>query len=398
MTSNNLPRILIISLFGEINNPNSRVYKIDKAFNTTTTFLTTDFNHSEKKFKIKNENELNSRLTTVYLSVPSYSRNLSIRRLYSHLVFSYKLMRYLNRLTEKPDIVICAMPTSTSAYIAGHYCKKNNISFVVDVIDLWPDSLIPLFRQKTFSKILFYPWQLLTEKAYKMANYISGESLAYALVAHKHNPDAPWSYTYLGVNVNQTNELVKLSKIHLAKPEDEIWICYGGNLGNSYDFDSVLNAIKYIHDKNIKYRMFFVGEGEKRSLIQKYAVKNSLNIEITGRLEYMDYLKYLTASDIGINSFLEGSLVAHSFKFNDYASSNLFILNNLAGETAEMIVRYKIGLNFNRNNLSKILYNVCQNWNIYCAYKLNLDKLINNELDSDTIYNKLAVNILKTIE
>ena len=76
----------------------------------------------------------------------------------------------------------------------------------------------------------------------------------------------------------------------------------------------------------------------------------------------------------------------------------LFILNNLAGETAEMMKKYKIGLNFNENNLSEILCDVCLNWETYRKYKSNADLLINNELDSVKIYNRLALNILNSIE
>lgn len=397
MTNNKTPRIFMISLFGDVNNLNSRVCKINRAFKNTAIFITSDFSHAKKKYKEIFKIDKKHRDSTVYLTVPSYSKNLSLGRFYSHLVFSYKLKNYLKNLVEKPDIIICSMPTSSAAYIAARYCKKNNIIFVVDVIDLWPDSLMPLIKYKLVFKILTFPWRFITEKAYQMANYISGESKFYASVAHNLNPTVPWSYTYLGVNIDQANKLIQQSKLNLIKPTNEIWICYGGSLGNSYDFDSVLNAIKYIHEKNISYRMFFVGEGEKRNLIEKYKNENSLNIEITGRMEYMDYLKYLSVSDIGINSFLEGSLVAHSFKFNDYIASNLFILNNLVGETAEMVTKYKIGLNFNKNNLHEILYDVCINWHNYKTYNFNLDKLISAELDTNTIYKELADNILKTI-
>jgi hypothetical protein len=144
--------------------------------------------------------------------------------------------------------------------------------------------------------------------------------------------------------------------------------------------------------------MFFIGEGEKKDTIEEFANKNLLNIEITGRVIYKDFLKYLSVCDIGINSFKKGSLVAHSFKFNDYIAANLFILNNLEGETAEMISNYKIGLNFDKKNLPELLFQVCQDWNTYSLLRSNLDLLIKNELDSETIYKNLASNILKLIE
>jgi hypothetical protein len=390
-----MKNIVIVSLFGDIYNTNSRAHKIANAFSERVSFVTPDFSHGEKKYKSKTTFIEKNPFIIKYIHVPDYNKNLSVKRIYSHLVFSKKLRRYLNNLSEKPDIVYCMMPPSSSAYICGKYCKKNDIPFVVDVIDLWPDSLIPIIQYSKLFKLVLLPWKELTRKAYKMATYISGESQAYASAAHKFNPSVPWSYTYLGVDLDQTQKLIARSKLHFDKPDHEIWICYGGSLGNSYDFDSILNAIKFIHEKNIKYRMFFVGEGEKRNLIENFTNKNSLNSEITGRVDYKDFLKYLSVCDIGLNVFKKGTRVVHSYKFNDYVGSHLFILNNLVGETSEMVNKYKIGLNY--NDLSDALFNVCQNWDTYSKYRLNLDDLIKDELDTNVIYKKLINNILKLI-
>jgi glycosyltransferase involved in cell wall biosynthesis len=386
--------ILIVSLFGEINNANSRLHKIAHTFSEKVSIVTPDFCHAEKKYKSKKTLVEKNPFFVKYIHVPSYNKNLTYKRSYSHLVFTYKLRLYLNNLVVKPDFILCLMPPSSSAYVCGLYCKKENIDFVIDIIDLWPDSLIPLTRYKSITNFLLYPWRLMTEKTYKMATYISGQSKAYALAAHKINPKVPYSYTYLGVNQDKTKQLVNKSKIKFSKPANEIWICYGGSLGNSYDFKLLLKAIKHIDDEKIKYRMYFVGEGEKRSFIEKFTADNALNIEITGRLAYKDYLKYLSVCDIGINNFKKGSLVAYSFKFNDYVASNLFILNNLLGETSEMVDRYKIGLNFDEDNLTEMLYQVCRNWHTYDTHKINMELLIEKELDSTSIYKKLIKNIL----
>ncbi|UAM96617.1 hypothetical protein K8354_09705 [Polaribacter litorisediminis] len=390
--------ILIVSLFGEISNSYSRLHKIANAFSQKVSIVTTDFCHSEKKYKSRTAIDENNPFFVKYIHVPSYDKNLTYKRVYSHQVFAYKLRLYLNNLVDKPDLILCLMPPSSSAYICALYCKKHSINFVIDIIDLWPDSLLPLTRYKSMTNFFLYPWRWMTKQSYKMATYISGESKAYALAAHDINPGVPWSYTYLGVNKDQTKKLVEKSNFQLNKPADEIWICYGGSLDNSYDFDLLLKAIQDIDDKNIKYCMYFVGEGEKRSFIEKFTVDNSLNIKITGRLAYKDYLKYLSVCDIGINSFRKESFVAHSFKFNDYVASNLFILNNLVGETSEMIDQYKIGLNFNEDNLPEILYKVCKNWETYSADNLNMELLIKNELDSVRIYKKLIENILATLK
>ena len=226
-----MPNILIISLFGDIFNSNSRVYKIARAFSGEITFITPNFSHGEKRYKEKRKIFLSIQINIVYLSVPRYLGNLSVKRLYSHLTFALKLKSYLKKLDNKPEIIICLMPTSSAAYIAGKYCKKKKIFFVIDVIDLWPDSVIPFSKYKRLMNKLLFTWKALTNKSYSLADYISGESKAYAYAAHKVNPAVPWSFTYLGVDNLQTIQQIESSSLKLSKPDGVINLCYGGSLG-----------------------------------------------------------------------------------------------------------------------------------------------------------------------
>ncbi len=388
-------RLLLVSLFGDVNTDhNYRVDNIYKAFNEFDRFIVTaDFNHATKQYKTENEYDY-----VHFIHVPAYQNNLSIRRIYSHIVFAVKLYKYLCGLSVLPQLIYCAMPASLTAYYCGRFCKRRKIKFVIDVIDLWPDSLFPISQKFKLLKPLIFPWTYITNKAYSMADYISAESKKYAEVALIKNKKAKWSYTYLGVDLEEMTRLVLSSKVPDRAEDDEIWICYGGSLGNSYDFDSILAAIKFIDSEGIKYRFFFVAEGECRDEISTYIEQNKLNAEITGRMPYNDYLKSLSCCDIAINSFKATSKVVYSYKFNDYVGLKLFVLNNLQGETADMVNEYSIGRNFNDKNLSKILYEVCFNWNTYKSWKENSTMLIDEKLSSDLIYSKLAYNIKSELQ
>lgn len=384
---------IIISLFGSLENINSRAYKVAKAINNDILFITPDFNHALKKYKDINNIIQNDKFKIKYIHVPSYKSNISFKRLISHFIFSIKLFFYFSRLKFKPIALYCLMPPSISAFISGQFCKRNNIPFIIDVIDLWPESLIPVINGNPIIKILLLPWKWITNQSYKKANLIIGESKTYMEIAHKSNPNVPCTYAYLGIDLQANKLLLEESNIHLEKPINQIWICYGGSLGNSYDFENILNALKAFPEKEIDYKMFFVGEGEKRNYIESFSIENNLNLTLTGRVTYKDYLKYLSYCDIGINGFKLGSQVIHSYKFNDYVASGLFIFNNLNGETFDMIEKYKIGKNYSGNSLVKDLQDVCLNWDKYKKYKENLSHLINEELDSNTIYPKLAYQI-----
>lgn len=388
--------VLIISLFGY--SESGRVHKIAAfTFNDdNVSVVTSDFNHGNKAYYVESKNKLS--INPTRLHVPSYNRNLSLKRLISHICFAKSLNRYLKELSSVPDLVYCAMPTSTAAYVAGRYCKKYKIPFVIDVIDLWPDSLIPIVPMKKIIDICVTPWRFITNRAYKLASYISGESKKYSEIAHNVNPSVPYSYTYLGVDSLKTKELLNSSKICLNKPQDEVWIGYGGSLGQSYDFDVVLEGLKHLNHKEVKYKMWFVGDGEKAEYIRKYADEGNLQIEITGRLEYKDLLKYLSYCDIAINAFKPETLVVHSYKFNDYIATGCYVLNNLSGETAEMITKYKVGDNFDSSTFNEKLLYAIKNWKVIKpTLHENIDKLKDQVLETSVIYAKLKENILKSL-
>lgn len=381
--------ILLISAFGDISNVrNSRPLKVYSALNEryNTCYITSDFDHWDKCYK--NIEELPN---AIYLHTAAYKRSLSFLRIFSHLQFAYALNQYLNGLKEVPDVICCIMPTSTSAYVCGRFCKKHGIRFVVDVIDLWPESLYPITKFSWLFKLLCYPWQKITEKSYGYADVITAESMKYRDEAKKYNKFAIANCTYLGIDKEKIESLLKQSKVSVLKPADELWICYGGHLGKSYDFDAILKALLYIQERGIKYKFLFVGDGELREKIETFATLHQLNISITGVQRYADYLKYLSFCDIAINIFKENTKVVHSYKFNDYVALNLFVLNSLVGETAEMINEYKMGLNFDFKThcLKEVLYEVCCNWERYKACRNNAIALIDTLLDEKRIYRKM---------
>lgn len=391
--------ILLVSAFGNINkSSNSRLsnlYSSISAHNEVK-FITTNFDHSLKKAKPRAD----KCHAEILLDVPAYKHNISVLRIVSHIVFAIRLLKLLKRLPRKPDLIYCTMPTTLAAFVSGMYCKFYGIPFVVDVIDLWPESLYPLSKYSFLLSLACYPWRLLSQKSYSLADLLIAESKHYLHTASKFNSYATKDFFYLGVDRKRTRALLESSKLLLAKPSDEIWVCYGGQLGNSYDFDTLLEAVKFIHDIGIKYKFWFVGDGEMRSKIENYAKKFQLNVHITGLVSYADFLKFLSYCDIGINIFKKNTKVVHSYKFNDYVATKLFILNSLPGETSEVIDQYKIGLNFNfsSNKLASVLCEVCQNWKFYKCWVENCDKLIAEVLDSTMIYSKMTQQINSLLE
>ena len=392
-----MKKIITIAAFGfdvreRTNERGASFVRAFKKCGYKVTHISTDFDHAQKAYVDLPLDENVEGVNVKRLHVLAYKKNLSIRRILSHLQFAIKLRRYLNSLEEKPDFVYCVTPTSTSAYVAGKYCKRHGIKFIIDLIDVWPDSLMPLYNSRLIT-IATSPWSYITHTAYKMADYICGESVKYANHAHQFNPNVPWFPIYLGVNKEKVNRLVAESKVDVAKKKTPIRLCYGGDLGNSYGFDAILKALDYIQAKGMQYEMYFVGGGDRQEYIQEYSTKHSLNVVITGKIPYCDYLKYLSSCDVAFNAFGPNTKVVHSYKFNDYIATGNFVLSNLKGETADMLDKYQIGKNYEDEKLGEILLDVCQNWTEYSTWRNNIDGFVHEVLDADIIYPRVIKEI-----
>lgn len=376
---------ILVSPFTNINgDSNNRVLSVYKQITTKKKVITTDYNHANKMYYEAGEAYHQDQ---ILLHVPSYKKNISLKRIWSHLIFAWKLRTYLNSLAEKPKAIYCTMPTSSSAYICANYCKKNSVKFVIDVIDLWPDSLLPLVKGKALFKFLVTPWSYLTNYAYRSANVVMAESIAYALKAKERNSQACVYPIYLGVDVSYIKKVKEDNSFNIVKPINEIWIAYAGSLGDSYDFKTLLEGIRSIHGK-YNYKMLFVGDGINRAYIDNYAKENRLNVEITGCLPYEKLLKHLQYCDIAVNIFRENTKVVYSYKFNDYVAMECFVLNSLKGETADLVDEYQIGRNFNfsDHSLGYVLEDTLTHWQDYCRWNLNCKNLIEKKLDKVKIY------------
>ena len=385
-------KVLLVSVFGGglgNNRQNNILYRQRE----NTVLITSDFNHEKKRYKTKSEME-----NSICLHVPSYMKNLSLKRIYSHIIFAYHLKKFLDSLQQIPLTIYCAMPTSTAAYVCGKYCKKHKVRFVVDVIDLWPDSLLPIVVgiKGQLLKYFIYPWKYITVQAYKMADVILGESKQYADEAALYNNKASIYPLYLGVDRNVVNKLITNSTLALNRSNDEIWIGYAGSLGTSYDFETLVKGVASLNGK-YQYKLFFIGDGVCRAKVENLINQYSVNAEITGFLKYGDLLKYLSYCDIAVNIFRDKTKVVHSYKFNDYVATNCFILNSLLGETADMVDRYKVGLNFDfkDNTFDKVLLQCLEFWDDYREWKLNNERLVDELLDKEAIYSQIETILSK---
>ena len=389
-------KIVLVSLFFNEEAGNVRIntiYNLLKENGKEVEVITADFNHQTKK----KHDLMQDRNDITFLSVPKYKLNISFRRLYSHFIFAFRLFFYLKKFVSFPSKIYCQIPTISSGLVCSYYCKKKGIPFVVDVIDLWPESLIVLYSCKKFLQLITFPMKWLAEKVYNSADFLFTGSVQYAQYVQKYNKKAKAIPVYLGIDIQRYQFLISSSLLHVNKPQGQKWICFGGMLGNSYDFKIILEGFKKLSDeKKYDIKLIFIGDGQERKRIMQFKNIHVLDIEITGFLKYADYLKYLSYADIAINSFKKGTRVAYSYKFNDYIAAGIPVLNNVKGEMAEIITRYDIGRNFDYsvNSLYNRLKEMLDNPGLLPEMRKNAAFVATTVLDKKIVYREMVEKLM----
>ena len=105
--------------------------------------LTSDFDHGSKSYFTSISKTYPFKITMVHEGL--YKKNVSLRRFYGHYVWGKSVQTYLSK-RKKPDVIYAAAPPLLAPYFAAKYCEKNNVRFIIDIQDLWPEAFQNLWH------------------------------------------------------------------------------------------------------------------------------------------------------------------------------------------------------------------------------------------------------------
>ena len=399
---NNLKDILFITHFTQVPGEpgNGRFHYVAERINKENAnieVVTTSFSHktkSQRNITDEQRNSLSYKLTMLY--EPGYFKNVSVKRLYSHYVMGKSLKKYLKN-RKKPDVIYCSVPSLSVAKVAAKYAQKNNIKFIIDIQDLWPEAFRMVFNIPIISDMIFYPMRKKADFIYSTADEIIAVSQTYAERALKVNRKCKKAYAvFLGTELSYFDQLVEENKID-NKPQDEIWLAYVGTLGHSYDLICVIDALFLLKGKyNIKF--IVMGDGPLKSKFEKYAKEQGVNAYFTGRLDYGKMVGILSSCDIAVNPISRGAAQSIINKHGDYAAAGLPVLNTQEClEYRELLLEYNAGLNCENNNpadLAKKLAQLCEDADLRKVMGQNSRKLAEQKFDRRKTYSLIIQRIV----
>ena len=336
--------------------------------------VTSDFEHHKKRYRNCSEIKGKYSFDITFLHEKKYKKNVSLARILGHISFGEKLKKYLSK-RKKPDVIYCAMPPTFSADIVAKYAKKNGIRFIVDVQDLWPESFTIALGNSVVSRIIMLPLKRIVNDAYKKSDVVIAVSDTYVKRALLNMNSKPYYSIYLGTDGNSV-ERALMEESETIKSEDEFAIGYIGNIGASYDFLHVFEALSLLKKKgynNIKFHIF--GDGNYRNQVEEYIKKYFSNVYIYGYLPYIEMIKLCRQCDMVLNPIIAGTASSVINKVGDYAAMGIAVVNTQDNmEYRELVEKYNAGFNSVPENSESIAE---------CIEKLYLDKKLCSEMGTN---------------
>ncbi|MBB6216369.1 glycosyltransferase involved in cell wall biosynthesis [Anaerosolibacter carboniphilus] len=318
--------------------------------NFSVELVTSDFSHNKKRKREKNiSKDINYKVT--FIEEPVYKKNVSLKRFYSHYAMSENLKKYL-KFRKKPSVIYCSVPSLDVAATAAKYAKENNIKFIIDVQDLWPEAFKMVFNIPIISNMLFYPMKKKADYIYKSADEIVAVSKTYLNRALEVNRKVEeGKVVFLGTDLSKFDEAFINNK-YQNKAENQVWVAYAGTLGHSYDLTSVFDALEILKNKGINdLKLIVMGDGPLKEKFEEYAKAKQINTLFTGRLPYGEMVGLLGVCDIAVNPIASGSAGTIINKVGDYAAAGLPVINTQEClEYRNLVDEYQMGLNCNNND------------------------------------------------
>lgn len=298
--------------------------------------LLSDFKHSEKKRK----REYNEKFNIQYISVPTYKKNLSMKRIYSHVEFSRRAVKSV--ILSKPDIVYSLIPPNLLVKKLSKLKDKNGYKLIYDIIDMWPESL-----PKGSSNILpFTLWQKIRDKNLNKADLIFLEC------------------DYYRGKIEKIVDKEKLHNFYLVKKgipnykppkkdiSNNIRLCYLGSINNLIDIQKCQEIVRaLVKIKPITIDIIGKGCSTEQFIV---ALENvGANVKYHGAIYDMETkVKILSECHFGINIYKPNLAIGLTMKSIDYFMLGIPIINSIKGDTFELVRKYNIG--FNIDEIGKI--------------------------------------------
>jgi len=372
------------------------------------TVWSSGFYHQKKNHRTK---EFASLIVSDNLKVnliPSrgYDRNIGFSRLMDHYELGKNLSSELDKTKQNdiPDIAFVGYPPIEFAHSAVQFCKKNQLPFILDAKDMWPDYFVEKIPKnlRFLGPYIFWIWYRMSEFIFKNASGYSAISQGYldwmCRVGKRKENDydciAPTSTSYEDIDESETYKCVlKWADKGVSIGKDRL-IFYAGTINKTLDFESVLYVAKKFKETGKEIKIVICGGGPELESF-RLLFKGLDNVIFTGwvnRNMLLVLAKSAMASLIPYRNSKTFTLATPN-KFSDALSIGIPVLSCLEGEVKQLIISKEIGFYYPSNEpeaLLKACLKYLESPDLINRHSQNSKKLYSEQFETSEIYRKLV--------
>lgn len=355
-----MKRILIVAPFtllpDEIGHNRFRYVAELLATKHKVTLVTSNFNHPEKKFRQQKPAYKNLPFTLVLLAEKGYQNNISLARIFSHRAFTKNLKSFLSDARGKYDYVYSAFPTIEAAGACANFASQERIPFILDVQDVWPESILVYFKRFSgLAKWFLKPLSRKADAVYAKADMLVAVSQTYLERAASINNKATQKIAlFIGTDLDLFDLNAKKT-IDFSAYGDELIGVYSGTLSHSYDLSTLVKAAAQLKSNGIKLRILVLGDGPFKKQLIEESLRLDAPVEFLGLKSFSEMCGYLSRCHFAVHSIVGTSKSSLTNKFSDYCAAGLPILNSSQNpEIKSIVVKNELGINYPPENVKAL--------------------------------------------
>jgi len=275
--------------------------------------------------------------------------NINLIINYFSFLFSSIFFGLFKLRKNKYDFIITYATSPIIVALTGIFFSKiKNAKHAIWVQDLWPNVLADL-NIINKSSLVYYFLEYLVKFIYKSCDLILCQSLEYKKEVIKYGKDLKNKILYYPswpeeVKISEFGQNVYINK-NFIYDKNSYNILFAGNIGESQNFDFVIELIKLFSEKKITWHI--IGEGRNYEYLKKQKeIYNLNNLKIYGLMNFSNLQYYLNNADSLLISLKYNETFKATIpgKFQTYLKYHKPIFGLLGGETSHIINKYKIGL------------------------------------------------------
>lgn len=358
----------------EVNAPANRTYEhaiIWQKLGANVTIITNHPNHPHGRLYDGYKNrwlstEIIDGIKVIRVKTYLTNNKDNIKRSINFLVYFFLAIK-ASTLVKNVDVIIATSPQFFCG-LAGTIIKKiKNKPFVLEVRDLWPDSIVAV---KTIKENLFIKFLRIFEK--KM--YHSADRIVVLTNSFKKHilgfgfPSQKILIIPNGVILSHFNKVREL-KIDLDfdfTDKGKFFVSYIGTFGLAHGIENIILAAEILQN-NSNIHFLLVGDGSRRknllSLVKKLGLTNVTILPLQSRKMILNLLNF---SDVGVVTLINSPLfstVIPSKIFEYMAARKPLIIAAPQGETTKIIEENFCGINVTPENPKAISESILKLYN-----------------------------------